>query len=456
MSRVISFRAKGRVMGMLPLALVLAGCVSTPYAAPKPELAAAFSAQTQPRSAQGAWWASFRDSRLDQLIGQGLARNLTIQQAIAVIDEAEAGSRLAGAGAIPSVQAGAAASRADSQGAGIVESSSATLSTSWLIDIFGANRAARAAAVAELEAAKLSVEAAERAVTAAIAGAYIELRGAQESIALTRKSIASRRETLALTRSMQEAGQANRLDLLQAEQAVAQAEAGLPALEIAFDQALNKLATLTAQRSATLRGQLQKGGAQPVARLKPSVGLPAEVIRARPDVQIAERQLAAAVARVGVAEAAFWPSVTLSGSITPANIRGGATPTSWALGPQINLPIFTGGANKARLSGAESRAQQAEIGWRATVLGAIEEVENGLSAYNRGGSNVRAQAKLVSIAEQTVKLARDSMSAGQADVFTVLEAERSLLSARTSYAAAMQAHASSYVAISLAAAAPMR
>ena len=446
----------GRFLTILPLTLALSACVTTEYSAPTADTAASFAASAPGRSATGSWWLSFGDKTLDGLISAALARNLTIHEAVAAIDEAGAGVGIAGAGALPQVSAGANATRGDSQGSGVIsDSTSATLSTSWMVDIFGGNRAARTAAIAELEAAKLSHEVARRAVTAAVATAYVDLRYYQESIALTRQSIASRRETLNLTQEMLEVGQASRLDVLQAEQAVAQAEAGLPALEIGFDQAVNRLATLTASRTAELRPGLQKGRAQPSARAKPSVGFPAEVIRARPDVQIAERSLAAAVARIGVAKAEFWPSVSLSGSIRPSNIRGGANPTSWSLGPQINLPIFTGGANRANLKAAESRAVQAHIRWQAAVLDAVEEVENGLSAWRRGGANVAAQRKLVGTAQETVTLARDSWRAGQTDFFTVLDAERTALTARTALAAALRDQAAAYIAVSIAAAAPM-
>lgn len=446
-----------RFLLLFPLTLALSACVTTEFTRPTVDVATAFAGYAPGRAANGPWWQSFRDSRLDGLVASGLARNLSIEEAISAITEAEAGLGLARAGGLPIASVGASAVRGDPQATGaITDTTAATLSTSWMLDVFGANRASRNAALAELEAAKLSPEAARQAVTAAIANAYIDLRYYQESIALTRQSIASRRETLNLTRSMSDVGQANRLDVLQAEQAVAQAEAGLPPLEIGFDQALNRLATLTAGRTADLRPGLLRGAAQPTARLRPSVGLPADVIRLRPDIGIAEYGLAAAVARVGVAEAAFWPSVTLSGSISPANVRGGANPTSWSLGPQINLPIFTGGANKANLSAAESRAVQAEIRWRAAVLGAVEEVENGLSAYNRGASNVAAQRRHVATAQETVGLARESWQGGQADFFTVLDAERTALTARTALATAVRDHAAAYVSLSVAAGAPLQ
>ena len=447
----------GRYLAILPLTLALSACVTTEYTAPTADTAAAFATSAPARSANGAWWLSFQDKTMDGLVTTALARNLSIHEAVAAIDEAGAGVAAARAASLPQASASAGATRGDSQGSGaITESTSATLSTSWMFDIFGGNRSARAAAIAELEASKLSEEAARRAVTAAVATTYIDLRYYQQSIALTRQSISSRRETLRLTQDMLEVGQASRLDVLQAEQAVAQAEASLPVLETGFDQAVNRLATLTASRTATLRPQLQKGGAQPSARSNPSVGLPADVIRARPDVQIAERNLAAAVARIGVAEAEFWPSVSLSGSIRPMNVRGGGNPTSWSFGPAINLPIFTGGANRANLKAAESRAVQAHIRWQAEVLDAVEEVENGLSAWRRGGTNVAAQRKLVSTAQETVTLARDAWQAGQTDFFTVLDAERTALAARTALAGAVRDQAAAYVAVSIAAAAPMK
>lgn len=441
------------LMISLPAALLLAGCTGSSFTASAPDIAPKFDAAAPARNANApVWWSAFRDSRLDGLVQQGLSRNLSISEALAVIDEAEANARLTRAADLPSVQAGGSATRGDAQGTGTVESSAATLSTSWMIDLFGANRANRAAAVADLEAAQLSADVARQSVTSAIALAYIDLRYYQESVSLTRRSIESRRRTLGLTRTMMDAGQVSRLELLQAEQAVAQAEAGLPALEVGADQSLNRLATLTAQRSGSLRPNLAKGGSQPKARFTPSVGLPTDVIRARPDLRMAERRFAAASARIGVAEAAFYPSVQLSGSITPTNISGGGNRTTWGFGPQINLPIFSGGANTAQLKGAEARAAQAHIQWRAAVLNAVEEVENALVSYNRGNRNVAAQQRLVDSTSQTLTLARSSYEAGQVDLFTVLDAERDLFSARQALAEANRRLASDFVAVSIAAA----
>ncbi len=351
---------------------------------------------------------------------------------------------------------GATATAGRSRGeTGLVGSSTGgTFTASWAVDLFGGQRAARVEAAAIRDAAWASADVARLTVAAAIATAYVDLRFQQESIALTRRSIASRRETLTLTRERMEIGDGNQLEVLQAEQVVAQAEAALPDLEVGFDQALNRLATLLDQRTAQLRAELQKGAAQPRARFRASVGLPAEVIRARPDVREAELNLLAAAARIGVAEAAMYPSVSLAGNIGVTRPGGGGSLRPWSFGPQINLPIFTGGANRAKLRGAEARAEQAHLGWRATVLKAVEEVENALASYNRDSRNIAAQARLVSTTESMLAIARETYQAGQSDFLTVLDAERGIFDARLALAGAVHKAALSHIRLNVAAAAP--
>ncbi|RDW11945.1 TolC family protein, partial [Paracoccus thiocyanatus] len=172
----------------------------------------------------------------------------------------------------------------------------------------------------------------------------------------------------------------------------------------------------------------------------------ADVVRVRPDVRMAERNLAAAAADIGEARAAFYPRLTLSGSITPTNGE------SWGFGPQISVPLFSGGANRARLSAAQARAEQARLAWQGAVLGAVEEVENALAGYNRDARAVAAQSRLVENARETVALTRSSYELGEADFFPVLDAERSLLSARQELAAAVRQQALNFIALSAASA----
>lgn len=434
-------------------ALALAGCAVN-YSAPVASVPDSFGSGTPARRDNGRdWTRAFEDRQLDGLIAAGRARNLDIAQARIAITEAEAGAGITRAGALPQASVTGSAQRGDSQGSGAIrETSGLGLGVSWVLDLFGANANARAAAEARLDASWLSADVTSLLIEGAIASAYADLRFQQASSALIRRSIDSRRKSLALTRAQEEAGVASRLDLIQAEQLVAEGEAQLPAREVAFDQALARLAALTAQASTSLRPGLEKGASQPRPRFSASVGLPADVVRERPDVRLNERLFAAAAYEVGVAQAQFWPSVSLSGNITATRISGGGNITPWGFGPAINLPIFTGGANAANLKGAEARAAKARLAWEAAVLKAVEEVESGLAATSRDVRNVAAQQKLVDTSAQAVELARTSFALGDGTFFNVLEAERSLLNAQQGLAQAQYQRALHYIALSLAAA----
>ncbi|RMC37998.1 efflux transporter outer membrane subunit [Paracoccus alkanivorans] len=439
------------VLSGLASSLALAACSPAAYRAPEADLPERFAADSPARRAgTNAWWSAFRDSQLDGLVAAGLARNLDVRTAVSVIREAQANARLVGSNDLPNADITGAASRGDSEGSGtVIEQSSATLGVSWLIDIFGANRAARQGASAQLDAAYLSAEVARLTVASAVAQAYVDARYYQEAAALTRQSLESRKRTLTLTREQDLLGSVSRIEVLQAEQLVTQAEAALPALEAGYDQSVNRLATLTASRSADVAARLRKGGGQPRARYRASVGVPADVVRVRPDVRVAERNLAAAVAAVGEARAAFYPRLTLTGNVTPVDLGRAGSMKTWGFGPQISVPLFNA-ANQAQLSAAQARAEQARLAWQSAVLNAVEEVENALAGYNRDARAVDAQSRLVENAREAVDLAQTSYELGDADFFPVLDAERTLLEARQSLANAVREQALNFVALSAA------
>ncbi len=435
-------------------ALTLAGCTQIAYESPKASVAADFEKGAPARkdaTATRNWWLAFRDTTLNQLIDVGMTRNLDVRQAVEAINEARATSAGVIANDMPQISAQAAAQRGDLQGAGVNETSSVAGNVSWVADVFGANSNARRSAVAQLDAAYATADVARLVMQSGIANAYVDLRFQQASIALTHKSLESRRSSLKLTKSQFDAGATDRLALLQAEQLVAEGEAQLPGYETGFDQALARLATLTARKIADLRPLLQRGAAQPRPRFSASVGIPADVIRARPDLRVAERNYASTVFAIGVAKAAFYPSISLSGNITPTNGSGGSI-TTWAVGPAINLPIFTAGANTANLNKAESRAVQARLGWESAVLTAIEEVESSLAAYRRDNRNVAAQQRLVDTSAEAVELTRTNFSAGGTEFSNVLTAERSYLTAQQALAAALRQQAANFVSLSAASA----
>lgn len=435
---------------------LLAACGTTlplPYSAPKADVADRFAGNSPARRAgANTWWAAFRDPQLDRLVNEGLARNLDVMSAVAAIREAEANARLVGANDLPQVTGSASAQRGDSNGTGSVsETTSGTLGVSWMVDVFGANRAARRGAGADLDAAYLSADVARLTVVSAIATAYVDARYYQSMRSLTRQSLDSRKQSLRLTEQQDVLGASTRLDVLQAEQLVTQAEAAIPPLETGFDQSVNRLATLTDSTSAKVAAALKSGG-QPRAHYSASVGVPADVIRARPDVRMAERQFASAMAGVDEAKANFYPQLTLSGSVTPLDISGGGSMKTWGFGPQLSVPLFTGGANRARLSAAQARAEQSRLAWRSSVLGAVEEVENALAGYNRDSRLVASQTKLVDNAVETVSLSRESYEYGESEFFPVLDAERQLLSSRQELAGALRQQSLNFIKLSAAAA----
>lgn len=433
---------------LLPLGavvLALTACAPVPQGR---DFAPTGPSTLQPITGVQAWWRAFSDPQLDALMARGLTQNLSLREAEERITEAGAGIRTTGG---VGFGIDASATRAGVVDGAYADSRAAVLSGSWLIDLFGQNRATRAANVALREQAVLASDAARLAVAGEIAAAYIDLRYTQEVVAFIRRSVESRRQSRASIGEQFDAGAATRLDVLRADQRLAVAEAQLPALEVQADRAIFRLATLTAQSPESLRPLLNRGGAVPSARFSGAKGITADTIRLRPDVQAQERLLTARAAQVGVAQAALWPSLTLAGRITAP----GTGPTTWAFGPAISLPIFGGGQARANVTAAESRARQAWFAWQQSVLEAVEDVQGALAAWRRDGRNVGAQQRLVSISQETLDLARSSYDLGETDFLSILDAEVELLQARQALAGAERDRALNFVRLSVATAGPV-
>lgn len=447
--------------------LLLSGCVVGPdHSAPAIALPAKFAegpAASNGEVTTAPWWTAFNDSRLNSYVQQGLSQNLDVLQALERINQAEANVVEAGAGALPSLDLGAQARRSGARELGGTPSAAATASqtsvsggptASWFLDLFGLYRRSKEAALASLDAAYAAVDVSRLSLLQAVVSAYIDVRYYQERIALARQNLDSRRETLELTRLQLEAGAASRLDVVQAEGLVNSTIAEIPALETAFRGAAHRVATLLGLPASSLIPELQKGAPQPVARFNVKAGIPADLIRNRPDIRAAERQLAAAVAQIGVAEAQLYPSITLGGSITPSYTRvgGGAESglLSWSFGPSISLPIFDGGALKARVSAAESAAREAYLDWKQTVLNAVEETENALAAVARDARTVNALRDTVRSYEEALDLATASYRDGASSLLDVLDAQRQVSTAQTNLAQAVQQAAQDFVSLNVA------
>jgi len=456
------------VKALLPLSLLLlSGCVVGPdYQAPNAALPAKFSEGGQATADDVTlkpWWEAFRDKKLNSLVAQGLGENLDVQQSIERIIEARADVIVAAAGGLPEISASGSGSVAGQDGSyprnssGNDHSETKTIGgggdASWLIDLFGQYRRAKESANASLDAAYADVNVARLAYLSDLTSSYIEARYNQEAYALQQKSLASRRETLKLTNDIKAAGAASSLDVVQAEGLVNSTLAELPGYQTGFNQAANHIATLLGLPATSVTAGLRNGSSQPSPRYNTKIGVPADLVRNRPDIRKAERLLAAATASIGVAEAQLYPSLSLSGTIDGSRIVASAASgglSSWSFGPSLSLPIFNGGRLKANVDIAKSGAQQQYLAWKQTVLNGVEEVENALVALRNNYQTVAALRKVVDSYEQALSLARESYKGGATSLLDVLDAERSLATSRISLASGIRNLANNYVSLNVA------
>lgn len=448
---------------LVPLSLLLlSGCMVGPdYQKPDAALPGKFSRGNQASAdvTLNPWWEAFRDNRLNSLVTQGMNENLDVQQSLERIVEARANVIVAASGGLPQINAGGAATAQGRDGSAVAGGHSETKTlnaggdVSWLLDFFGQYRRAKESAEASLDAAYDDVNVARLAYLSDLTSSYIEARYNQEALALQRKNLQSRRETLKLTEDIKAAGAASSLDVVQAEGLVNTTLAELPGYEAGFNQAANHIATLLGLPATSITASLQKGTAQPWPRYNTKVGIPADLVRNRPDIRRAERRLAAQTAAIGVAEAQLYPSLTLGGTIdvtrTITSLATGSA-TSWSFGPSLSIPVFNGGRLKANVDIAKSGAQQQYLAWKQTVLRGIEEVESALVALQKNYETVAALRKVVKSYEEALSLARESYKGGATSLLDVLDAERNLAASRVTLAASIRNLANNYVTLNVA------
>ncbi|WP_128254372.1 efflux transporter outer membrane subunit [Falsirhodobacter deserti] len=433
---------------LLLLMLSTAGCAVGPdYTAPQIRLASTFaegSAGPIGEVASRRWWTAYNDPVLNDLVARGLAQNLDLAAANERIAAAEASLRQTGLSA--SVDGGVSAS--SSRRGGAVQAagtqSATTLNAQFVIDLFGGVRRARQAALANLGAAEADVGVTRLAYLSAILGAYIDARYNQNALELTRRTIATRERTLEITQNQRASGAATELDEAQVQALLDDARANLPALEAAFLSNVYAIATLLAEPAQPLVARMQAGAPQPRPRNAAAIGIPADLVRNRPDVRQAERQLAQSVAQVGVATAQLYPSVTLSGSVT----EGGTD--AWSFGPSLAQAIFNQPQLRAARDESLSAARQAEIAWRQSVLDAVEDVQSANSTFRRDGRTVALLARSVASYERALTLSQQNFEAGALSLLDLLDTDRSLANARLGEASAVRDQAVDYATLQIA------
>jgi outer membrane protein, multidrug efflux system len=432
------------LLRLVPLlaALALGGCASL-TAAPTDSNAgvtlptAWSSAASAPDAASLAtWWQRFNDPALSSLVEQALAANTDVASAQAALRQSRALAQVQSARQGPSVDASGSAQRSRSSGVPASNSFRAGFDASWEPDIFGANRSASAASELDAQASAASLADVQVSVSAEVALAYLTLRGSEARLAIAQTNLASQEETLQITSWRVQAGLATSLESEQARASVEQTRAQIPALQTSIAQSRHQLALLTGRTVAQL--SLARGTPLPLPPADLAMSFPAETLRQRPDVRAAELKVSAAAQRVLQADAARYPSFNLSGSLglsalTLSGLTGGGALASSLLA-SVSVPVFDGGAAKAQVRAQEAALDQARVAHRGAVLTALKDVEDALVAMQGDRERLTNLRNAAEAADNAALLARQRYASGLVDFQTVLETQRSQLSAQDSVA----------------------
>ncbi len=411
------------------------------------------------------WWAGFGDPKLTRFVELALAQDLDLAQASARVVQARAGLWAANAALLPSGnvsgQAASAYQSVETPLGQILNSRpdfdrhghahEVDLGASWEVDVFGGLRRGREAALAEYQASEASATATRLAVAAETADIYISIRGLQSRLDIARRQVQTQQDLLSKVKLLYGKGLAAELQVRQAEGALAQVQATVPALETALDSAMNALDVMLGSSPGTYRAELAEPSAIPTAPQIANTGSPAELLRRRPDLIVAERRLAASNARIGVAVSEYYPKLSLSGLIGSATsvssgnlLTSGASQATGVLG--LRWRLFDFGRIDAQISQAKGRKAELLAAYRLAALRATEDVEDAFSALVKR----EEQAALLAQGVDSLGSARGASFAayqkGIVSLMEVLQADETLLRASDARAQAQTESARAAVA----------
>lgn len=393
------------------------------------------------------WWKKLGDRTLNGIVDEAVAGNLDVASAKARIREARASRRQAIGALFPQLDGSASFIRSRSSSNSVGGTATDTPNTtynnyragfdaSWELDLFGANYRNVEASTYGVDAADEDLRATLLTLIGDVTSTYVEARGYQARSALAKRTAASQRETEALTRTKFQAGSASAVDVAKAAALASSTEANIPSLEAAYAQSLHQLGVLTGQAPTVLSSRLAAGGSIPAARSTPPAGIPADVLRNRPDVRKAERQLAQQTAKIGQAEAALYPSVSLTGSIATSALKSGDlaknSSISWSFGPTLSVPIFNGGELRAAVEAAQAQRDQSDAAFKLSVLTAMQDVENALVSLAQERIRTGKLSSSATSYQEAARLSRSLYQTGSSSFLDVLDAERSLYNAEDS------------------------
>ncbi len=433
-------------LGATTLALLTACAVGPNYHRPETPVDAHFANSGEQGFEQGdpvqLYWTRFEDPMLNDLVQDALDHNQDLAAAAANLQAARAARRLAGFDQFPTVTAVAGYSKnlySSQQAFGLpfpdreYDTAQEGFDGLWELDLFGRVRRNVEASRADVGASAATVQDARVSVIAEVARDYFVLRGLQDQLELTKRNADNQQSTLTLTRNRLEAGRGNELDTSRAEAQWQTTLASIPSLETTIATTIYRLSVLTGRQPAALNERLAPVAAMPPLPPLNSIGTPEQLLRRRPDVRVAERRLAAATARVGVAMGDLFPKVTLIGDIgysAPAfsdfGTNGGRF---FSFGPSITWAAFDLGRVEARIGQSKALTNAALATYQGAVLNALEDTEGALITYARAQTRRQSLQLAAAASDKAADLARKRFEGGLIDFLEVLDAERTALSA---------------------------
>jgi NodT family efflux transporter outer membrane factor (OMF) lipoprotein len=432
------------LLGLLPACTVGPACHPPAVRAAAQWSSPLAGGETGSAASVAVWWKNFNDPELDSLIERAVKSNLDLKIATARVREARAQYGVTSADLWPSVgSSGSYERQLQSRHQPILGAIplpanvpfenniyQAGFDASWEIDVFGGARRAVEAARNDTAAAEYGRRAALVSLLGEVARYYVEARGFQQRLAIARQNIQAQQVIVALARSRFKGGLTSELDVQQAAALLATTEAQVPALETSFKEAAHRLGVLLGQPPGALLAELSKEAPIPDAPPGVPVGLPSELLRRRPDIQQAERELAGATARIGMAVADLYPKFSLTGDAGLQSVSAGdwfsAGSRFWSIGPTMQWKIFEAGRIRANIKVQNAREEQALAHYEQTVLASFEDVENALTAYAREQTRRQSLADAVQANQQALEMANQLYRNGLADFLRVLDSERSL------------------------------
>jgi multidrug efflux system outer membrane protein len=433
----------------LVLFLLLAGCKLGPnYKRPKIDTPTAYRADMQMGQTVSLgdekWWNLFQDPELQQLIHTALTENYDVRIAAARMLQAQAVLGITRADQFPTITAGAAGANVripqTVQGpAANTGAISASLSVIWELDFWGKFRRATEAARADLLASEWGQRAVMTSVISSVASAYFQLRELDLEMEISKQTLAARQESLRLVKVRAQGGVTSMIDVRQSEQLVYFAAASIPDLERRIEQQENFISVLIGKNPG------------PITRGKPLVenaisatvpaGLPSDLLERRPDIQQAEQLLVAANARIGVAKAAYFPQIVLTGTggYQSSALTGLFSSRSgfWNAGAQLAQPIFAGGRIRSGVRLSEAQQKEAELFYRQTIQQAFRDVSDALIAYTKNQEFREQEELLTKAAEDATRLSNVRYTGGAASYLEVLDSDTRYFSARLNLAQAL-------------------